>query len=330
MLFSIVVPVYNVEKYISRCMESLLNQNYSDFEIILVDDGSTDSCPAICDNYAKTYENVRAVHQVNGGLSDARNTGIKCAKGEYICFVDSDDYWSTYDALIEIEEAIKKSGNPDIVRIEKQKYLIAKDQFIENGPIDFSPFENLSPPDTLMALISSDMLKEAAWLLIPRRDFLLRYDLFFKKGIKSEDIEWSIRLYSHEPRWGFVSDRIYVYGIGRADSITTEIGYNNLLDCCNSLKSSLNVVKDCGEKTKSALMAFILYNLTITCAHIDNSKISDAQRQELDGMLKPICDAYIKKYAIGKKNKLSLAVYKVGGYKLMEKVLGFYLKNRGR
>lgn len=91
-LISVIVPVYNVEAFISRCVESILNQTYRNIEIILVDDGSPDGCPKICDDYAKKDGRIRVIHKKNGGLSDARNVGINAANGAYICFVDSDDY----------------------------------------------------------------------------------------------------------------------------------------------------------------------------------------------------------------------------------------------
>ena len=92
MKFSVVVPIYNVEKYLNKCVESILNQTYKDFELILVDDGSPDHCPEICDEYAERDARVRVIHKENEGLVAARNTGIKEAKGEYICYVDGDDW----------------------------------------------------------------------------------------------------------------------------------------------------------------------------------------------------------------------------------------------
>lgn len=91
-LISVIVPIYNVEKYIHRCIESIINQTYKNIEIILVDDGSPDQCPLICDEYVNKDSRIKVIHKENGGLSDARNAGIKIAKGEYYCFVDSDDY----------------------------------------------------------------------------------------------------------------------------------------------------------------------------------------------------------------------------------------------
>lgn len=91
-LISVIVPVYKVEKYLKRCVDSILAQTYPCLEVILVDDGSPDGCPAICDEYAREDRRVRVIHKENGGLSDARNAGIDAAKGKFLGFVDSDDY----------------------------------------------------------------------------------------------------------------------------------------------------------------------------------------------------------------------------------------------
>ena len=110
---SIIVPIYNVEKYLDRCMQSLLNQTLKDIEIIMVDDGSPDRCPQMCDEYAKNDSRIKVVHKKNGGLGYARNSGLDVATGEYVAFIDSDDYTSTeaYETLY--DEA--KRGDFDIV-----------------------------------------------------------------------------------------------------------------------------------------------------------------------------------------------------------------------
>ena len=91
--FSIIVPVYKVEKYLNQCVSSILEQDFKDFELILVDDGSPDGCPAICDELAITDERIKVIHKINGGLSDARNAGLAIASGDYVIFLDSDDFW---------------------------------------------------------------------------------------------------------------------------------------------------------------------------------------------------------------------------------------------
>ena len=92
MLISIIIPVYKVEKYLKRCVDSVIGQTYPNLQIILVDDGSPDNCPQICDEYAAQDKRIEVIHQANAGVSNARNNGLKVAKGDYILFIDSDDY----------------------------------------------------------------------------------------------------------------------------------------------------------------------------------------------------------------------------------------------
>lgn len=117
--FSLILPVYNVEKYVKRCVNSLLRQEYTDYEIILVDDGSTDSSRSICDKLADKNNNIFAYHKENGGLSDARNYGMDRAKGNYILFIDSDD-WVDEKLLISLHNHLNKS-NVDILKFGFQK-----------------------------------------------------------------------------------------------------------------------------------------------------------------------------------------------------------------
>ena len=130
-LISIIIPVYNVEKYIRRCLDSVINQTYKNLEIILVDDGSPDNSGKICDEYAKVDKRIKVIHKENGGLSDARNKGIKEAKGKYIAFVDSDDFidlnmYSMLEKVIENKKAdiacCKFLRFKEQVKIDKRKY----------------------------------------------------------------------------------------------------------------------------------------------------------------------------------------------------------------
>ena len=114
MKLSIIVPIYNVEPYLRKCIDSILTQTFTDFECILVDDGSPDNCPAICDEYAKKDSRIRVIHKENGGLSDARNAGLDIAQGEYIGFVDSDDW--IHPQMYELVYKCAISTNADIAQ----------------------------------------------------------------------------------------------------------------------------------------------------------------------------------------------------------------------
>ena len=115
MLFSVIIPIYNVEPYLDRCVQSVLDQTFADFEAILVDDGSKDNCPRICDAYAEKDPRIKVIHKPNGGLVSARNAGLRAAKGDYICYVDGDD-WAKPNMLQFIHDKLKESPVPlDIV-----------------------------------------------------------------------------------------------------------------------------------------------------------------------------------------------------------------------
>lgn len=128
-MISVIVPVYGVEKYLSKCIESLVKQTFKDIEVILVDDGSPDSCGKICDMYAEKYEQLVIIHQVNQGVSVARNAGLKIAKGEYIGFVDPDD-WVAPEMYESMYGAMKETGT-DLV-------ICGYDYYDEQGQVDES------------------------------------------------------------------------------------------------------------------------------------------------------------------------------------------------
>ncbi len=131
-LISVIIPIYDVEKYLRRAVDSVLTQTYENLEIILVDDGSPDGCPAICDEYASKDARIRVIHKQNGGLSDARNAGLDIARGEYITFLDSDDYWAPFFLEVLYEELQKTDADVALCTYEVTEALD-----IQDGP-DFA------------------------------------------------------------------------------------------------------------------------------------------------------------------------------------------------
>ena len=138
---SVVVPIYNVEKYLNKCIDSIINQTYKNLEIILVDDGSLDNCPKICDSYQKEDNRIKVIHKENGGLSDARNAGIEIATGKYICFIDSDDFISKeyIDTLYKM--CIKH--NADIAECDYIKFKDEKDIIEDEGILQEQEYTNI-------------------------------------------------------------------------------------------------------------------------------------------------------------------------------------------
>lgn len=219
MKLSFIVPIYNVEQYLSKCVDSLLAQDYEDYEIILVDDGSSDGCPAICDDYAAAHENIRVIHQKNGGLSVARNVGVKAAKGEYICFVDSDDYWEL-NVLYGLMKQIERD-NLDVLRFKYQnvneKYEVfnpyKRDRRLEN---DYSE----SVTDGVSFLNSRMNTQCYAWQFVLQRELL--NGCIFTPGIYFEDTDWTPRMLRKANRVASTNIVVYNY-LQREGSITNAV-----------------------------------------------------------------------------------------------------------
>ena len=191
---SIIVPIYKVEKYLVRCVESLMAQDFSSLEIILVEDGSPDRCGEICDNYAKKDTRITAYHKPNGGLSDARNYGLERAHGEYVLFVDSDDYLEPGACASLWKEA--RAGFADIIfsKMALEKPSVGMARFEKVAEDRFQYHRIYSGPAYLMGCLEGGALRVEVIRAMFRRDFLVRNDLYFEYGILHEDEEFTRKL----------------------------------------------------------------------------------------------------------------------------------------
>lgn len=227
MKYSIIVPVYKVEKYLRECVDSILAQNYKDYELILVDDGSPDKCPEICDEYAAAYENVKVLHQPNGKLARARNSGMNIAKGEYVIFIDSDDYLSSEDALAEIDKALE--CNPDVLIFGFKKYFESRDTYGFPVCNFYSQAQVLSPETFLAQLLKNDSYTGTAWAKVIRRDLLISNNIKFKEGMISEDSDWYLQVMEKAKSYSAINKALYIYRM-RPDSISHDVKEQSLTD----------------------------------------------------------------------------------------------------
>lgn len=238
---SFIVPVYNVAPYLRKCVDSLLTQDYSDYEIILVDDGSTDNSPQICDEYtSRSFVNsfthslvtipIRVIHQPNAGLSAARNAGIKCAEGKYLCFVDSDDYWEP-NVLGGLMEQIERD-NLDVLRFKYQHVRLKKEgQYEVFNPYKQSPYRDddysVEVTDGLSFLNTRMGTACYAVMFILRRDLLINslthsFINSFTEGIYFEDTDWTPRMLTKAQRVASTDTIVYNYLV-RQGSITKAV-----------------------------------------------------------------------------------------------------------
>ena len=269
-LFSLIVPIYKVEDYLPQCIESLLSQNYDNYEIILIDDGSPDRCPEICDIYAAKYSHIKVIHKPNGGLSDARNKGIEIATGEYITFIDSDDFWKGTGILKEITDIVLEY-QPDIIVSDIIKYYSKEDKYIYPSKICSRTYNKQSKLEILNYLYFNHAdLKISACQKFIHRDILSQ--CLFTLGLLSEDIDWSLKLYSKVKKICLYDKPYYCYRQMREGSITTtasQRSFNSLIFIIKKWRQiipTLNITKE----EKDIYLGYLAYQLSITMLLYNN------------------------------------------------------------
>lgn len=218
-LVSVVLPIYNVEMYLERCIESIVNQTYKNLEIILVDDGSPDHCPQICDEWGKKDSRVRVVHKVNAGLGMARNTGIEHATGKYICFFDSDDYvkTDTIEKIVGLAEKVNADivtfgySNVDNNGLVKSEYVPCTVKEIFHGKEvqeEFLPDMLAERKESVnkrlhmsawASLYSMKLIKENGWKFVSEREII------------AEDVYSLLVLYKSVQCVAVLSEALYFY-----------------------------------------------------------------------------------------------------------------------
>lgn len=262
---SIVIPVYNVEKYLKRCVDSVRNQTFSDIEIILVDDGSTDKSGYMCDEFANMDLRIQVIHKANGGLSDARNAGLKKATGRYVLFVDSDDSIDR-ETCEQFIRAIELK-NADIIVGNARK--IHRDSIIKMSHTDTTQRVR-SGKEYLEIELENNTMYMAAWMNLYKREFLISKELWFKKGRLHEDEEFTPRCFLKATTVLGTPIEFYNYFI-RENSITTKK---------DLLPNSLDLIKTCNELER-------IYNL------LDDGRLKDL-------LMDSLVIRYLNAFQIGK------------------------------
>lgn len=240
--FSIIVPIYNVENYLEKCVNSILEQSYQNYQLILVDDGSTDRSPELCDKFCENNEKISVIHKANGGLSSARNTGLDIAKGEYIIFLDSDDYWDDRDALLKIYNRIQTTHS-DIYIFGMKKFFQSTGKYSEERKPIFTE-SNLSFLVKIRCLMQNNTFVACAWDKVIRRGIIADNTLRFTQGQMSEDIEWCIKLLFCVESIETISECFYVYRQQNKTSITSNIARKNMEDILQVIEKYMSCEKD--------------------------------------------------------------------------------------
>lgn len=271
--FSVIVPIYNVEQYLKKCIESILKQTYENFELILVDDGSPDNCPAICDEYAKNDSRIRVVHKKNQGLVAARNTGVELATGEYICYVDGDD-WIAENLLETVWKKVLQKTEVDMV-----VYSAVKQFSDHQEEIPYSVKEGLYTKERLEKEIYPYMMYDerkpfctglifpVAWNKICKTELLKKYYCRETKIRMGEDNAFVFECLYRANIVYFIDDILYFYNQLNSESMVHSYDKNRFLN--NTLLTSY-IEKQLGgenEVIDRQINAFKTYWLIMAVFH---------------------------------------------------------------
>lgn len=273
---SIIVPVYKVERELDRCVKSLLGQTYQNIEIILVDDGSPDCCPEMCDEFARQDNRVKVVHKKNGGLSDARNAGLKVASGEYVLYVDSDDYID----LDSCERFMKARNNEDVDIVVGNAIMEKKDG---NELINHSATPEgitYASKDFVEQAIKANQWYAPACFNMYKKDFLLDNNLYFEKGIYFEDVQMLPRVFLAADTIRCMNGTFYHY-IVRDNSIMT----SGKKDAAR-IRDSISIYEQwfsLFKKINDAELQRYLYGVLIKY-YISNCKVRGIKGFVIDGL----------------------------------------------
>jgi glycosyltransferase involved in cell wall biosynthesis len=262
--FSIIVPIYKVEKYLDECVQSVLSQSFGDYECVLVDDGSPDNCPAMCDEYAKKHEKIRVIHKENGGLSDARNAGILQASGEYIVFLDSDDKFADDNALQNLFDVIQKYKTDVVVNVNFLTFTDeGEKEFLNRYDKDIA----IASPNCIADGFNNARMYMAGWLYVLNREHLIKNNLFFKKGLLHEDEHWWPRVLFTTQQISVNHSPFYAYRIMRKGSIMVNLTSKRLFDMLSIADDLFEWSKD--EKTYTKDGCYIMkYRALCLCEDV--------------------------------------------------------------
>jgi len=311
--FSIIVPVYKVEKYIDECINSVLNQTFQDYELILVDDGSPDNCPEICDKYARSNNKIKVFHKENGGPSDARNTGIKISSGKYILFLDSDDFLNK-ESLKKIDDCIKTVGEIDILLCSMLFYDEKNSLYYKkHEPYIEKCNKQESGINILVDLIRTKTIVWNPFSSVFRRENLIKNNIYFDNElIGAEDLDFFINAILKSNSFYTKNIDICAYRVGREGSITTNLNINALYGQLFTRKKWFDYfyALDIDAQNKKILCGFFssLYIMKISVLH----RFDKSEKHDLLKFIKN--NIYIIEYPTNTKYRIIAIIYKIFGF----------------
>lgn len=324
--FSVIVPAFNVSPYVGECLESLVGQSLRDLEVIVVDDGSSDETATICRRFESADGRVRLVEKTNGGLSSARNAGMARATGDYLVFVDGDDYYDDPQFLSLLRCHLQGSGLPDMVVFGRKSHYPDRDADVPDSAVLDEGANGLDVASLLERLVRSDSLSISACTRATRRQFALEHRLWFEEGLLSEDIEWTLRAFNVASSVSVIDAKPYVHRRGRPGSISGSVGAQNLRDGIRTIEKYASEFEYTSDRMRQVLQGFIAYEFCVFCGLMLYSP--PGQRKGLLVRLERL--QWLLTTDMSPKVRLVRKLVRFLGFRSTVRVLGAYLRYRRR
>lgn len=298
-----------MEKYLQECVDSVLAQTFTDYEIILVDDGSTDESSAMCDAYAKKYDFISVIHKKNGGQASARNVGTKSAKGEYIIYLDSDDFVMSDDFLTELNK--KACDNPDLIFYKYVKFF---DDAKEYGNCNFSYSEAMrqnSYANKITALVKGDAFYGMPWIKAIKKEIIFQNDNFFDENLICEDMDWNYDLILNSRNLVFI-DKVFICYRQREKSVTKSFRLKNLTDFIYVLEKWSDKIQNEteDEQLKTALLGSLAkYYANLLIVY---TRLKDKHKKAYKNRIKAL--SWLLKYSMSNRPRTIAKFYGTFGF----------------
>ncbi|GAA0793101.1 glycosyltransferase [Faecalicatena orotica] len=310
MKISVIIPVYNSEKYLSACIDSVLGQTHQDVECILINDESTDHSLDICMGYAQKDNRVIVINQKNAGTSAARNAGMKAATGDYIMFLDNDDYWDDSTALKEISSHLEESDADILMFNTKSYYERTGKMTIKSGRCSRQDIIGQPPGDALKIILEQGLIHRAVWAKAVKRTLILEYGIMFPEGMRNEDTIWTAKAFAYAKSYDWSEKVFYVYRKQTGTAQTDQpLNQSQLDDLKAILIESIelgNEIKD--RNLQKSYYSYLAFPFSVWLGYSMSSGISF---KELRMMKKR---AFVLKYNYDKAVKSLSKLYSLCGY----------------
>lgn len=320
---SIIVPVFNVENYLEECIESIVTQNYKDIELILVDDGSTDKSGIICDAYKIKYPDIVILHKSNGGLADARNSGIKIATGKFLLFIDSDDYISE-NCLEHILKAANEQEEPDVLFLNAEKFFPSGERYPLEEKMDISRIYDCARSEVLAYLATRKKYPGSACTKLISRNLVISNELFFEVGKTSEDLDWTRKVLMNAKSFGYCNCDYYNYRQCRKGSITNTLSQKNMDDLCIIVDRWIEIAETSPVWQRQILLSFSSYEYKIILAAYSSPNCTE-KRKNITWIKE---HEFLLSYRNDFDIRLIRIVLKLIGIRLTSLLLNKYIKYR--